>query len=110
MNHLPIFENDLVGRIYLVPNLMVFMTGVWEFPLNSHYTDSFEGGYCPYMDQCVLQYLDAEEVFEWLVEDFERYYNQNRAPYLMAYHTSWFQQQHLVKGLNLFLDYLQELY
>merc|ERR1712179_683923 len=56
-----------------------------------------------------LQSLDAEEVFEWLVEDFERYYNQNRAPYLMAYHTSWFQQQHLVKGLNLFLDYLQEL-
>jgi len=83
--------------------------GVWEFPLNSHYTESFEGGYCPYMDQCVLQYLDAQEVFEWLIEDFERYYNQNKAPYLMAYHTSWFQQEHLVKGLNLFMDYLQEL-
>lgn len=83
--------------------------GVWEFPLNSHYTESFEGGYCPYMDQCVLHGMDPEEVFEWLKEDFSRYYDQNRAPYLMAYHTSWFQQEHLVKGLDLFMDYLQEL-
>jgi len=81
--------------------------GIWEFPLNSHYTESFEGGFCPYMDQCVLQNLDENDVFEWLQEDFSRYYDGNRAPYTMAFHTSWFQQKSLVKGLNLFLDWLE---
>jgi len=82
--------------------------GIWEFPLNSHYNEGFEGGYCPYMDQCVLHNLDAEDVFQWLQEDFSRYYDQNRAPYTMPFHTSWFQQPSLVGGLTKFLDWLTE--
>ena len=40
------------------------------------------------MDQCVFQNLDENDVLEWLKEDFDRHYLQNRAPYLMAFHTS----------------------
>lgn len=60
------------------------------------------------MDQCVFQNLDENDVLDWLKEDFNRYYLQNRAPYLMAFHTSWFQQKALVKGLDLFMDWLIE--
>jgi hypothetical protein len=35
-----------------------YFKGIWEFPLNSHYVNSFDGGYCPFMDQCVLHNLD----------------------------------------------------
>jgi len=60
------------------------------------------------MDQCVFQNLDENDVLDWLKQDFNRYYLQNRAPYLMAFHTSWFQQKALVKGLDLFMDWLIE--
>lgn len=68
--------------------------GVWEVPLNTHYVESFEGGLCPYLDQCVLHNHDPEEVLEWLQEDFSRHYEQNKAPYMMVSHTK------LVFGLS----------
>lgn len=83
--------------------------GVWEVPLNTHYVEGFEGGHCPYMDQCVLHNLDEQEVFEWLQEDFSRYYEQNKAPYMMPFHTNWFQTKPLENGLHKFLDWALEL-
>ncbi|KAJ8927149.1 hypothetical protein NQ314_020422 [Rhamnusium bicolor] len=74
--------------------------GVWEIPLNTHYVEGFEGGHCPYLDQCVLHNHDAEDVFEWLKEDFLRYYDQNRAPYMMPFHTNWFSIKELEQGLH----------
>lgn len=83
--------------------------GVWEVPLNAHYIKGFEGGHCPYLDQCVLHNHDPQDVFEWLKEDFLRYYDQNRAPYMMAFHTNWFSIKELEKGLEMFLDWLTTL-
>ncbi|CAG0923036.1 unnamed protein product [Notodromas monacha] len=79
--------------------------GIWEIPLNAHHVHDYDGGHCPYLDQCVLFNHDPEDIFNWLREDFERYYNQNRAPYVMAFHTNWFQQAKLEKGLHLFVDW-----
>lgn len=79
--------------------------GVWEVPLNSHYVEDFEGGICPYLDQCVLHNHDPTDVFEWLQEDFSRYYDQNRAPYMMPFHTNWFGIKNLELGLYKFLDW-----
>ncbi|XP_037935007.1 chitin deacetylase 1 [Teleopsis dalmanni] len=83
--------------------------GVWEVPLNTHYVEGYEGGHCPYLDQCVLHNLDENEVFEWLQEDFTRYYEQNKAPYMMPFHTNWFQTKPLENGLHKFLDWALEL-
>ncbi|KAK0095813.1 hypothetical protein PV326_007319 [Microctonus aethiopoides] len=83
--------------------------GVWELPLNAHYVESYEGGHCPYLDQCVLHNHDPEDVFQWLQEDFNRYYLQNRAPYMMPFHTNWFQIKELERGLSKFLDWLVTL-
>uniref|UniRef100_A0A1B0CP06 Putative peritrophin-1 n=1 Tax=Lutzomyia longipalpis TaxID=7200 RepID=A0A1B0CP06_LUTLO len=79
--------------------------GVWELPLNAHYVESFEGGHCPYLDQCVLHNHDPTDVLEWLQEDFARHYEQNKAPYMMAFHTNWFQIKELEQGLHKFLDW-----
>ncbi|KAL5245054.1 hypothetical protein ACI65C_012464 [Semiaphis heraclei] len=79
--------------------------GTWEVPLNAHYVATYEGGHCPYLDQCVLHSHDANEVFEWLREDFDRYYSQNRAPYMMPFHTNWFQIKELEDGLHKFIDW-----
>lgn len=83
--------------------------GVWEVPLNTHYVEGYEGGHCPYLDQCVLHNLDEDEVFAWLQEDFTRYYEQNKAPYMMPFHTNWFQTKPLENGLHKFLDWTLEL-
>nr|CAH7729243.1 unnamed protein product [Callosobruchus chinensis] len=83
--------------------------GVWEVPLNTHYVEGFEGGHCPYLDQCVLHNHDAEDVFEWLQEDFSRYYDQNRAPYMMPFHTNWFSIKELEQGLHKFLNWVVTL-
>lgn len=83
----------------------IIIIGTWEVPLNAHYVATYEGGHCPYLDQCVLHSHDANEVFEWLREDFERYYSQNRAPYMMPFHTNWFQIKELEDGLHKFIDW-----
>ncbi|KAK6640152.1 hypothetical protein RUM44_011838 [Polyplax serrata] len=83
--------------------------GIWEVPLNAHYVETYEGGHCPYLDQCVLHNHSEDDVFEWLQEDFLRYYEQNKAPYMMPFHTNWFQIKELEKGLQKFLDWTQTL-
>lgn len=90
---------------YNVPFFQIIISGTWEVPLNAHYVATYEGGHCPYLDQCVLHSHDANEVFEWLREDFERYYSQNRAPYMMPFHTNWFQIKELEDGLHKFIDW-----
>lgn len=80
--------------------------GVWELPMNSHYQDNhYEGGFCPYLDQCVLSYLSEPELVEWLKKDFNRHYTTNKAPYMMALTANWFQTQSLTNGLLAFLDW-----
>lgn len=83
--------------------------GIWEVPMNAHYVEDYEGGHCPYLDQCVLHNHDADDVFEWLQEDFSRYYEQNKAPYMMSFHTNWFSIKDLDAGLHKFLDWAQGL-
>ncbi|XP_061382748.1 chitin deacetylase 1 [Danaus plexippus] len=83
--------------------------GLWEVPFNAHYVESYEGGHCPYLDQCVLHNHDADDVLEWLQEDFTRHYEQNRAPYMMPFHTNWFQIKPLERGLHKFLNWAANL-
>lgn len=82
---------------------------LFQVPMNTHFIESYEGGGCPYLDQCVLHNHDANDVLEWLQEDFSRYYEQNKAPYMMAFHTNWFQIKALEDGLHKFLEWATSL-
>merc|ERR1719187_7801 len=84
--------------------------GIWEFPMNSHYKNTeYEGGFCPYLDQCVLTHLSAIEIFNWLKSDFQRHYQKNKAPYQMAMTANWFNTKEYIDGLELFMDYTMTL-
>jgi hypothetical protein len=48
--------------------------GFWEIPANLHYVEDLSGGACSYMDQCAFAYFDEDDVFDWLKEDFLRFY------------------------------------
>lgn len=82
--------------------------GIWEIPLNTHYIEGYEAGHCPYLDQCVLFNYRPEEILNWFIEDFNRYYTQNRAPYVLSFHTNWFNEKALREGLHLFMDWLNK--
>ncbi|XP_043203997.1 chitin deacetylase 1-like [Amphibalanus amphitrite] len=82
--------------------------GVWEIPLNSHYVQGYDGGHCPYLDQCVLFNYEPAEILTWFKEDFNRHYESNRAPYQLSFHTNWFNEANLIEGLNLFLQWLNQ--
>ena len=49
--------------------------GVWEIPVNLHYIEGLSAGQCSYLDQCVFALQGANDVFEWLKEDFRRHYD-----------------------------------
>ncbi|KAK3872525.1 hypothetical protein Pcinc_022397 [Petrolisthes cinctipes] len=84
--------------------------GVWEIPMNSHFRDfNYQGGFCPYLDQCALSYENEPEILQWLIDDFNRHYSTNRAPYMMALTTNWFQTKTLENALHAFIDYTMTL-
>ena len=43
------------------------LAGLWEVPFNAHYVETYEGGHCPYLDQCVLHNHDSDEVSTYFV-------------------------------------------
>lgn len=40
----------------------ILFPGLWEVPFNAHFIESYEGGHCPYLDQCVLHHHDSDDV------------------------------------------------
>lgn len=82
--------------------------GLWEIPANLHYVEDQSGGSCSYLDQCIFAHFDENDVFNWLKEDFLRFYESNRAPYTMPFHTNWFTHPHQVKGLEKFVRWTLE--
>ena len=57
--------------------------GFWEIPANIHFIEDQSGGQCSYMDQCIFAHLDDEDVFRWLKEDFNRFYEVGQYLFIM---------------------------
>ncbi|XP_040580421.1 chitin deacetylase 1 [Lepeophtheirus salmonis] len=79
--------------------------GLWEIPLNLHFVKEEGGGECPSLDQCIFTHQSSDDIFNWLKQDFERFYNQNRAPYTFPFHTNWFTHPTQVEGLLKFITW-----
>ncbi|KAJ8973861.1 hypothetical protein NQ317_016873 [Molorchus minor] len=71
---------------------------VWPYTLDYKIPHECKSGTCPTKSF-------PEDVFKWLQEDFLRYYDQNRAPYMMPFHTNWFSIKELEQGLQKFLQW-----
>lgn len=75
--------------------------GLWEIPLvmwNDH-----KDGRCSMADACSNP-PDAEGVYLMIMQNFQRHYQTNRAPFGLFYHPAWFTTPHHKEGFELFLD------
>ncbi|XP_030554082.1 uncharacterized protein LOC115757805 [Drosophila novamexicana] len=72
------------------------LPGVWVNPMVT-WTDT-EGYSCSMIDACAYPPADdVDALFEWMLENFNRHYKGNRAPFGMYLHAAWF-----ARGRNYF--------
>ncbi|ALC40987.1 Cda9 [Drosophila busckii] len=65
------------------------LPGVWVAPMVT-WTD-MEGYSCSMIDACAYPPEDkVDALFEWMLENFNRHYMGNRAPFGMYLHAAWF--------------------
>ncbi|TDG50568.1 hypothetical protein AWZ03_002872 [Drosophila navojoa] len=65
------------------------LPGVWVNPMVT-WTDT-EGYSCSMIDACAFPPADdVDALFEWMLENFNRHYKGNRAPFGMYLHAAWF--------------------
>ncbi|KAL7738033.1 hypothetical protein ACLKA6_006386 [Drosophila palustris] len=65
------------------------LPGVWVNPMVT-WTDT-EGYSCSMIDACAYPPEDdVNALFEWMLENFNRHYKSNRAPFGMYLHAAWF--------------------
>ncbi|UYV75894.1 Cda4 [Cordylochernes scorpioides] len=78
--------------------------GLWEVPLHPLFWEqTLTGGQCYLADQCILP-GDEELILDFLVENFERHYYNNRAPFLLNFHISWLTDPARTAALDKFID------
>lgn len=64
--------------------------GVWEIPLRRQYTVDGATS-CAMSDGCITSAsATVEEVEDFLLHNFLRHYNSNRAPFMISMHATWF--------------------
>ncbi|KAF0291691.1 hypothetical protein FJT64_010266 [Amphibalanus amphitrite] len=71
---------------------------VWPYTLDYKIPHDCRSGGCP-----TSQYPGKGHSNHSTREDFNRHYENNRAPYVMSFHTNWFNEANLIEGLNKFL-------
>lgn len=85
--------------------------GLWEIPVNPLYNDV---NTCPHADQCVFpssdETDDAQDIVDFLTENFERHYTSNRAPFQLNFHVNWFTSKTKVRALGKFIDSILKNY
>lgn len=81
--------------------------GFWEVPINPLWNDV---NTCHHADQCVFPSNDEDstDIFDFLLENFERHYSTNRAPFQLNFHVTWFTSKTHIRALQRFLDYVQQ--
>ncbi|XP_074602962.1 chitin and LDLR binding deacetylase 3 [Brevipalpus obovatus] len=76
--------------------------GMWEMVMNPL---DIEGHICAMVDSCPT-HLSEEEVFTMFMDNFNRHYRTNRAPFGLYFHTIWFKEK---KNAKVFLQFIDEL-
>ena len=69
---------------------------------------SLQDGRCSMADACSNP-GDAQGVYLMIMQNFQRHFNTNRAPFGLYYHPAWFTTPHHREGFELFLDTIAEM-
>ena len=79
---------------------------MWEVPLVMW--NDLGNGRCSMADACSNPGT-ADDVYKLLMQNFQRHYVTNRAPFGLFYHAAWFTQPHHRTGFEAFIDTLVEM-
>ncbi|PVD19322.1 hypothetical protein C0Q70_19809 [Pomacea canaliculata] len=88
------------------PGAQVSHPGFWEIPVFS-LLDSESGFPCAYVDSCRPSSENA--AFNYLWSNFEKVYNDNRAPFGLNMHAAWFFFDDYIKATHTFVERLLQL-
>ncbi|XP_043272013.1 chitin deacetylase 8 [Venturia canescens] len=82
--------------------------GVWEVPMVMWFDQQGVG--CSMVDSCVNIPTDAPSITNWIIEQFNRHYKTNRAPFPIFMHAAWFlRNPENFKAYVNFVEYAQSL-
>lgn len=76
--------------------------GMWEMIMNPL---DIEGHTCAMVDSCPT-HLSDDEVFDMFMNNFDRHYKSNKAPFGIYFHTIWFKEK---QNFRVFLRFIDEL-
>ena len=77
--------------------------GLWEVSLQPMVTTN--GQRCAFWDKCPSEPTSVEEIYQNILENFQRSYDKNRAPLLLNIHAEWFtDNKYSLSAFRRFLD------
>ncbi|XP_033746862.1 uncharacterized protein LOC117332082 [Pecten maximus] len=71
--------------------------GFWVIPINSVVWKKWE---CVYTDGCYERPKSTEEAYNFIMDNFNRYYQGNRAPFGIHMHMAWFLHPYTKAGMD----------
>ncbi|KAH0568506.1 chitin deacetylase 8 [Cotesia glomerata] len=81
---------------------------VWEVPMTMWLDEKNVS--CSMVDACTNIPKQAEPLSKWIIKQFERHYNNSRAPFPVFMHAAWFlRSDEYFKAYKLFIDHLVRL-
>jgi len=83
-------------------------SGIWELPLNRWI--GLDGHSCPMSDACNQNGLWTKaDTLRYLWKNFNRHYNNGKAPLGLHMHATWFKDKHKLEAMDEFLDVLSSM-
>lgn len=96
MNPLDVEVNFILnfGNVFII---MIFNNVLIKFVMKGHI--------CAMVDSCPT-HLSDEEIYALLLDNFNRHYKSNRAPFGLYFHTIWFKEK---RNFNILMRFIDEL-
>ncbi|KFM69489.1 hypothetical protein X975_13570, partial [Stegodyphus mimosarum] len=83
--------------------------GIWLVPMIQYRRKSKTGDFfCSMVDACTPQPITAADTKDFLMQNFERHYKSNKAPFPVFLHEGWLRDKERLNGYLQFLDEILE--
>ncbi|GBL75529.1 hypothetical protein AVEN_154875-1 [Araneus ventricosus] len=88
-----------------------FYPSLWLFPMVQWKRTSKVGNavidfHCSMLDACTPYPTTEKETYAYMMDNFERHYTSNKAPFPVFLHEAWLRDEHRLKGFEAFLNSL----
>ena len=83
-------------------------SGIWEFPLNRWI--GLDGKACPMVDACTTHTIDTkQQALDYLWKNFKRFSGNNKAPFGVNMHATWFNDGYKLDAMDEFISDLNKM-